>query len=138
MSAWHRYFDAEVPVARLRLFSTFFLLLLAFDACFVMSWRGFAYGEAGFNVAHFAWLDAIQPLPSSASYIGLLLLAGREGEAAVDAALRQVIDQGRAVTVQAVEAFLQSEHLPNPVVDVVIPAVDLRAYDALLTEALSC
>ncbi|TDJ11639.1 MAG: hypothetical protein E2O66_09130 [Deltaproteobacteria bacterium] len=76
MSAWHRYFDADVPVARLRLFSTVFLLLLAFDACFVMSWRGFAYGEAGFNVAHFAWLDAIQPLPSSASYIGLLLLAG--------------------------------------------------------------
>ncbi len=71
-------------------------------------------------------------------YLRLLLLAAREGEAAVDAALLQVIDQGRAVTVEAMEACLRSEHLPNSVVDVIIPAVELRAYDALLTEALSC
>ncbi len=72
------------------------------------------------------------------AYLRLLLLAARESEAAVDAALRQLIDQGRAVTVEAMEACLQSEHLPNPVVDVIIPAIELRAYDALLTEALSC
>jgi len=42
------------------------------------------------------------------AYLHLLLLAARESEATVDAALRQLIDQGRAVTVEAVEAFLQS------------------------------
>jgi hypothetical protein len=76
VSAWHRYFDADVRVARLRLFTTAFLLLFAFDTWTIMSWRGFAYGAAGFNVAHFAWLDAIQPLPTPASYVGLLVFVG--------------------------------------------------------------
>ena len=34
------------------------------------------YGIDGFNVAHFRWLDALQPLPSAASYIAVLLLTG--------------------------------------------------------------
>ena len=72
------------------------------------------------------------------AYLHLLLLAARESEATVDAALRQLIDQGRAVTVEAVEAFLQSGRPSCPVAEVTISAVDLRAYDALLTEALPC
>ena len=72
------------------------------------------------------------------AYLHLLWLAARESEATVDAALRQLIDQGRAVTVEAVEAFLQSGRPSCPVAEVRISAVDLRAYDALLTEALPC
>ncbi len=71
-------------------------------------------------------------------YLHLLWLAAREGEAAVDAALRQVIDQGEAVTVEAVEAALRSGDPPGVVPVVAIPAVELCAYDALLTETLLC
>jgi tetratricopeptide (TPR) repeat protein len=51
------------------------LLLLAFDA-WVTYARGGAYGLAGFNVAHFRWLDALAPLPTPGLYVGVLLLCG--------------------------------------------------------------
>jgi hypothetical protein len=72
------------------------------------------------------------------AYLKLLLLAAREGEVAVDVALREVIDQGEAVTVEAVEAILRSGDPPGAVPVVAIPAVELRVYDALLTGALLC
>ena len=34
------------------------------------------YGVAGFNVAHFGWLDALQPTPSATSYVAVLLMCG--------------------------------------------------------------
>jgi len=38
--------------------------------------RAYRYGADGFNVAHFAWLDALQPLPTASSYATLLLVSG--------------------------------------------------------------
>ncbi|HWP60533.1 MAG TPA: HTTM domain-containing protein [Candidatus Acidoferrales bacterium] len=52
------------------------LILLAFDLWMVRlpaaSTRGLDY----FNVAHFAWLDAVQPLPDTSAFTGILLLSG--------------------------------------------------------------
>lgn len=65
------------PVAAIRpfLFERIFLALLAFDAWLTFA-RGGAYGLAGFNVAHFRWLDALAPPPTAGLYVGVLLLCG--------------------------------------------------------------
>lgn len=69
-------FHGPHGASRSYLFQKVFLLLLALDAWALMIGHAGRYGAAGFNAAHFAWLDAIQPLPSNASYIGVLLLGG--------------------------------------------------------------
>jgi hypothetical protein len=51
-------------------------LLLAFDAWLVMLEHGGRYGAGGFNVAHFAWLDALVGVPTPGLYVGLLVAAG--------------------------------------------------------------
>lgn len=50
------------------------LLLLAFDIWLKRIAHGGRYGAGGFNVAHFAWLDAIQPALSPGLYIGVSML----------------------------------------------------------------
>src|SRR5262249_8829724 len=52
------------------------LCLLAFDVWILEVPLGWRYGMNGFNVAHFAWLDALQPLPSPALYVGMMLATG--------------------------------------------------------------
>jgi len=65
------------PVAAIRpfLFARLFLALLALD-CWLTFARGGSYGLAGFNVAHFRWLEALLPLPTPGLYVGSLLLCG--------------------------------------------------------------
>jgi len=69
-------FHGPHGASRSYLFQKTFLLLLALDAWALMIGHAGRYGAAGFNAAHFDWLDAIQPLPTNASYIGVLLLGG--------------------------------------------------------------
>jgi len=71
-----RYFHAEHGACRSYLFSKAFLLLLALDTWMLMLGHAGRYGVAGFNVAHFAWLDALLPLPTADFYVGVLLLTG--------------------------------------------------------------
>ena len=72
LDAFHGSYAAVRPY----LLAKAFLLLLAFDAWMLMIGHAGRYGAGGFNVAHFAWLDATQPLPTPGMYIGLLLLCG--------------------------------------------------------------
>ncbi|MDB4986837.1 MAG: hypothetical protein JWN04_2015 [Myxococcaceae bacterium] len=51
-------------------------LLLSADLWFEMIEHGGRYGLGDFNVAHFAWLDLVLPLPTPALYVGLLIAAG--------------------------------------------------------------
>lgn len=51
-------------------------LLLALDAWLVMVEHGGRYGAGGFNVAHFAWIDALVGVPSPSLYVGLLIGVG--------------------------------------------------------------
>jgi hypothetical protein len=74
--AWNRYFHASYGAARPYLFSKVFFLLLALDTWMLMIGHAGRYGVLGFNVAHFNWLDALQPVPSPGVYIGVLLLTG--------------------------------------------------------------
>ena len=75
-SAWDRYWYGDVPAVRPYLLVRAFLLLLAFDNWCVMMPHASGYGFRGFNVAHFAWLDAGAPAPSQGFYVGVLLLSG--------------------------------------------------------------
>lgn len=70
------FFHAPYGAARPYLFSKVFLLLLALDTWMLMIGHAGRYGIAGFNVAHFGWLDALQPIPSAAFYIAVLVLTG--------------------------------------------------------------
>ena len=66
-------------------------------------------------------------------YLGLLHLAAQESEAAVEATLRRLLAEGQPITAAAVQTCVQHEAAPA-VPTVAIEAVDLRAFDALLTE----
>jgi hypothetical protein len=53
-----------------------FPLLLALDTWMLMIGHAGRYGVAGFNVAHFALLDALLPTPVAGLYVGVLVLTG--------------------------------------------------------------
>ena len=67
------------PVAAVRpyLLMKTALLMLAFDLWLLrVPSGGSRMSLDGFNVAHFQWLDSVQPLPTPGLYIGIVLLAG--------------------------------------------------------------
>lgn len=80
-------------------------------------------------------LDALerqQPQGGHKTYLKILKLAARESEARVDEALRVLIDAGRAIDFETVEAMVgETGALPQPK-DIAIASVDLAAYDAIL------
>ncbi len=76
MNPFERFFYSEYGASRAYLFARGFLLLLALDTWMLMIGHAGRYGIAGFNVAHFAWMDALLPVPSAAFYIAVLVLAG--------------------------------------------------------------
>lgn len=67
-----------VPVAGVRTYLLLrgTLLLVAFDVWLTRISHGGRYGAGDFNVAHFAWLDALQPGVSPALYVGVSTLTG--------------------------------------------------------------
>lgn len=71
-----RFVHAEVSAARLYVLMRAVPLLVALDIWVLMVGHGARYGTAGFNVAHFAWLDALQPIPTPATYTGVMLACG--------------------------------------------------------------
>jgi hypothetical protein len=79
--------------------------------------------------------DAIQTphrgVSGDLEYLRILLLAATTLEAHVAAALTLLLDEGHAVTSEAVKALVSSETRPS--VPAIAPmSVDLRDYDALL------
>ena len=76
MKIWNRYFYGNVAAIRPYLLIKVVLIFLAMDRWIAMSRFGSIYGAAGFNVAHFPWLDALQPLPTADYHVAFLLLTG--------------------------------------------------------------
>jgi hypothetical protein len=81
------------------------------------------------------WLRRHGPQGAVREYLAILELAARESETAVDDALRSLIAGGREIRFEAIQEHVQSQSRPEGISDVVIEAVDLGAYDALLGEA---
>jgi hypothetical protein len=65
------------PVAAVRpwLFAKVLYLILALDVWHTLVAPAWRYGAAGFNVAHFALLDAL-PMPTRQAYVGMLVIVG--------------------------------------------------------------
>jgi hypothetical protein len=66
-------------------------------------------------------------------YLRLLHLAAQESETAVEATLRCLLTAGQPIVAEAVETLVKQPTAPA-VPEVLIDAVDLRAFDNLLTE----
>jgi hypothetical protein len=73
---WERYWFGSVAAIRPYLLMKVTLFMLAFDLWIVRLPLGWRFGLDAFNVAHFRWLDAVQPLPTAALYNGLVVLVG--------------------------------------------------------------
>jgi len=71
-----RPFSAGTHPARAFLLQRGVYALLAFDVWLTMISHGARYGMGGFNVTHFALLDALLPVPSPTFYVGALTLVG--------------------------------------------------------------
>jgi hypothetical protein len=76
VQAWEGAWFGPVSNVRVWLMTRATALMLALDAWLLMIERGGRYGAGDFNVAHFAWLDAIQPVPTAGLYVGLILSCG--------------------------------------------------------------
>ena len=71
-------------------------------------------------------------------YLKILYLSARENEAAVDDALRVLIDKNMAITLEQVEALVRSNEPVPTATEIHIPVVDLACYDQLLPEVAPC
>jgi hypothetical protein len=71
-------------------------------------------------------------------YLSILYSAAREGETAVDDALRVLIDKGQEITEVQVKTLVNAGKDIPPVTDIHIAAVDLNCYDGLLLEVAPC
>ena len=65
-------------------------------------------------------------------YLKILVLAAKESEAAVAAALTELCGR-QPITAEAVEELVRVQLLPSPVTEVGVVAVDLACYDRLLS-----
>jgi hypothetical protein len=109
------------------------------------AFENYRYREALFPTHRFRmaydWLKRSRPSRSAKEYLGILHLAARQSESAVDYALRTLIENEQRITIEAVETIIGSlDQIPSPV-QITIPEVDLGAYDALLNireEVLPC
>jgi hypothetical protein len=71
-------------------------------------------------------------------YLKILYLSARENEAAVDDALRMLIDNNIAITLEQVDALVRSNDSVPTATEIHIQDVDLKCYDELLTEVATC
>ena len=85
-----------------------------------------------FRMAYDALREA-QPERGHKEYLGILYLAARQSETAVDEALRTLLGSDRPVSRAAVEELVHRAEEVPAVTDVTVEAVDLSSFDCLLT-----
>ena len=97
----------------------------------------YRYRDAMFPTSRFRMAyDALRrqaPSVAVTEYLAILHLAAREGEGVVDEALRWLLDRDQLPGPAAVAEFVRDGRRLPPVTDVTVAAVDLAAYDRLLT-----
>src|SRR5215470_8386518 len=74
-----------------------------------------------------------QPARAAKEYLGILHLAARRSEAAVAAALRRLLAEGKPLSMAAVSEELQRSDSGMSPAEVTVGKVDLASYDALLS-----
>jgi hypothetical protein len=101
------------------------------------AFENYVYREELFPTSRFRMAyDALresQPERGHKEYLGILYLAARQSETAVDEALRTLLTSDRPVTRAAVEELVRrAEEIPA-VTEVMVEAVDLSSFDDLFT-----
>jgi len=94
-------------------------------------YRSDLFPSSRFRMAYDA-LKAQSPSRAHKTYLGILYIAARTSESGVDEALRQLLEQGGSISIEAVEALLGSEQQPAQIPKVVVDEIDLGIYDTLL------
>ena len=94
-------------------------------------WQDELFPTSHFRMAY-DWLKDVDPARGHKTYLRILYLAARENEAAVNEALRRLIDQDAPISFEVVAAIVTHESDLFPPRDVQIDAVDLADYDQLL------
>src|SRR5262249_13586939 len=95
-------------------------------------YRADLFPSSRFRLAY-DWLRQEQPRRAAKEYLGILLLAAKQSERGVEAALERPVDAGGPRGVAAVAAELRRSDIPMSLTEVVIGPVDLASYDALLS-----
>jgi hypothetical protein len=96
-------------------------------------YRADLFPTSRFRMAYDALREA-SPRSANRQYLKILELAAKEGEAAVDGAIRLLVEEDKAITFHEVRDFVgHSQRIP-PVTDVAIDRVDLAVFDALYAE----
>ena len=104
------------------------------------AFENYRYREELFPTSRFrmAWdaLRELTPLRANKSYLEILQLAAQEGEARVDHALRDLLEEGEIgegkLNVEAVRAVLSQEASMPPATQIAVAEVALASFDELL------
>jgi hypothetical protein len=99
-------------------------------------WRDDLFPSVRFRMAY----DELRERRSSRAsreYLTLLHLAATESEAAVEAAIGRLLDEGRPIEAKAIEDMVSKEQMPTDAATAPnVPAPDFDQYDALLEAEL--
>jgi Mu transposase, C-terminal domain len=99
------------------------------------AFEDYRYREDLFPTSRFRMAyDALRetaPSRASREYLQILELAARENEAAVDDALRSLLEEEQVITAQAVKERIGCRETARPVTEVLVEATDLSSFDVL-------
>ena len=78
------------------------------------------------------WLKERKPSKAAKEYLSILHMAAMRNEAIVDYAIKTLVGEERAISIESIESIIDSiDQIPSPV-DVTIGEIDLGLYDSLL------
>jgi len=95
-------------------------------------YRDALFPSSRFRIAY-DLLKRQSPARGHKEYLKILQLAARETEVGVDDALRVLLNQEESIDARVVKAMVLSGQEIPPVTDILVDAVDLSAYDQLLS-----
>lgn len=99
-------------------------------------WRDDLFPSVRFRMAYDELRERL-PARASREYLALLHLAATESEAAVEAAIGRLLDEGRPIDAKVISTMVgQAQVPPTAAVEANVPAPDFGQYDALLETEL--
>jgi hypothetical protein len=101
------------------------------------AFENYRYREDLFPTSRFRMAYDVlrEEMPNRASreYLQILELAARENEDMVDSALRALLEEEQAITVQAVKERVERRETVRPITEVLVEATDLSCFDGLFS-----
>lgn len=101
-------------------------------------YRDAMFPTSRFRIAYDSLKNRYSPKSTATRYLGILYLAAKESETAVDNALRILINKNMAISKDKVLELMQSNEPVFTTDDIHVPEVDLACYDQLLEGVMPC